>query len=65
LPFLDYLIQAQHTCFDNRLSDVMPLEGLIPSDSCFYDDTILKAVAIYAKDLSYTDNFSLKAELHM
>ena len=47
LPFLDYLTQALHTYFDNRLSEVIPLEGLIPSNSCIYDDdTILKATAI-------------------
>jgi hypothetical protein len=31
LPFLDYLIQSMDTRFDNRLSSIIPLEGLIPS----------------------------------
>jgi len=35
LPFLDYIIQAMHTRFDDRLSEVMPLEGLIPSNFSF------------------------------
>lgn len=66
LPFFDYIIQALHTRFDDTLSNVIPLEGLIPSKSCYYDDdTILKPAAIYAKDLSFTDNFSLRAELRM
>jgi hypothetical protein len=38
LLFLDYIIQALHTRFDDRLSDVMPLEGLIPSNFSLYDD---------------------------
>ncbi|KAL4126535.1 hypothetical protein QTP88_010756 [Uroleucon formosanum] len=66
LPFLDYIIQALHTRFDDRLSDVMPLEGLIPSNFSFYDDdSILKAAMIYEKDLTYTDSSCLRAELHM
>ncbi|KAL4154106.1 hypothetical protein QTP88_001939 [Uroleucon formosanum] len=66
LPFLDYIIQALHTRFDDRLSDVMPLEGLIPSNFSFYDDdSILKAAMIYDKDLTYTDSSCLRAELHM
>lgn len=66
LPFLDYIIQALHTRFDDRLSDVMPLEGLIPSNFSFYDDdSILKAAMIYDKDLKYSDSSCLRAELHM
>ncbi|KAE9522524.1 hypothetical protein AGLY_017071 [Aphis glycines] len=65
-PFLDYIIQALHTRFDDRLSDVMPLEGLIPSNFSFYDDiSILKADIIYDKDLTNTDSSCLRAELHM
>ncbi|XP_050064693.1 52 kDa repressor of the inhibitor of the protein kinase-like [Aphis gossypii] len=55
-----------HTRFDDRLSDVMPLEGLIPSNFSFYDDdSILKAAMIYDKDLKYSDSSCLRAELHM
>ncbi|XP_008181234.1 52 kDa repressor of the inhibitor of the protein kinase-like [Acyrthosiphon pisum] len=66
LPFLDYIIQALHARFDDRLSDVMPLEGLIPSNFNLYDDdSILKAAMIYDKDLTYNDSSCLRAELHM
>ncbi|KAL4104914.1 hypothetical protein QTP88_020190 [Uroleucon formosanum] len=66
LSFLDYIIQALHARFDGRLSDVIPLEGLIPSNFGFYDDdSILKAATIYDKDLTYSDSSCLKAELHM
>lgn len=39
-----YEIQVLRRRFDGRPSDVMSLEGLIPLNSCFYDDdTVLKA----------------------
>lgn len=66
LPFLDFIVQALHVRFDQRLSDIIPLEGLIPSNFSMYDDdTILKAADIYAKDLPGNDSSILKAELHI
>jgi len=65
-PFLDYLIQSMDTRFDNRLSSIIPLEGLIPSHFDEYDDrTILEAAKIYSNDLSNNMNSTLKAELSL
>jgi hypothetical protein len=36
IPFLGYLIESMDTRFNQRLIDVMPLEGLIPADLNIY-----------------------------
>ncbi|XP_060881672.1 zinc finger MYM-type protein 1-like [Metopolophium dirhodum] len=65
LPFLDFILQELDARFNQRLSDIIPLQGLIPSNFSMYDDeTILKA-SIYAQDLSTDDNSILKAELRI
>lgn len=67
IPFLDYLIQSMNTRFDNRLSSVMPLEGLIPAHFDMYDDkTILEAAKMYAQDLFiHNIEYTLRAELSL
>jgi len=66
LPFLDYLIQSMNTRFDNRLSSIIHLEGLIPSHFDKYDEgTILEAAKIYSNEISNHMNSTLKAELSL
>jgi len=66
LPFLDFILQELDAGFNQRLSDIIPLQGLISSNFSMNDDeTILKAASIYAQDLSTDDNSILKAELHI
>jgi len=66
LPFLDFILQESDARFNQRLSDIIPLQGLIPSNFSMYDDeTILKAASIYAQDLSTDDKSILKAELRI
>lgn len=66
LPFLDFILQELDARFNQRLSDIIPLQGLIPSNFSMYDDaTILKAASVYAQDLSTDDNSILKAELRI
>ncbi|KAL4092194.1 hypothetical protein QTP88_026736 [Uroleucon formosanum] len=66
LPFLDFILQELDARFNQRLSDIIPLQGFIPSNFSMYDDeTILKAASIYAQDLSTDDNSILKAELRI
>jgi hypothetical protein len=36
--YLDYLIESMDARFNQRLIDVMPLEGLIPANLNIYDD---------------------------
>lgn len=53
LPFLDFILQELHVRFNQRLSDIIPSQGLIPSNFSMWDDeTILKAASAYAQDLS-------------
>jgi hypothetical protein len=51
IPFLDYLIESMDARFNQRLIDVMPLEGLIPANLNMYDDKNIKAAKIYTQDL--------------
>lgn len=64
IPFLDYLIESMDTRFNQRLTDVMPLEGLIPANLNIYDDeNIIKAAKIYDQDLHDDTSSTLRAEL--
>jgi hypothetical protein len=63
IPFLDYLIELMDTRFNQRLIDVMPLEGLIPANLNMYnDENIVKAAKIYVQDL-HDDTSHLQSEL--
>jgi len=64
IPFLDYLIESMDTRFNQRLTDVMPLEGLIPANLNMYDDeNIIRAAKIYDQDLHDDTTSTLRAEL--
>jgi len=64
IPFLDYLIESMDTRFNQRLTDVMPLEGLIPANLNMYDDeNIIKNAKIYGQDLHDDTQSTLRAEL--
>lgn len=65
IPFLDSLISQLHSRFDERLKQVLPLQGLIPCNLHLYnDDLILSAASTYENDLPHAIS-SLSAELHM
>jgi hypothetical protein len=50
--------------FNQRLIDVMPLEGLILSSLNMYDnEKIIKAAKIYAQDLHDDTSSTIRAEL--
>jgi hypothetical protein len=50
--------------FNQRLIDVMPLEGLIPANLNMYDDeNIIKAAKIYAQDLHDDTSSTIRADL--
>jgi hypothetical protein len=50
--------------FNQRLIDVMPLEGLIPANLNMYDDeNIIKAAKIYAQSLHDDTSSTIRAEL--
>jgi hypothetical protein len=46
IPFLDYLIESMDAHFNQKLIDVMPLEGLIPANLNMHDDENIKAAKI-------------------
>jgi len=53
LPFIDHLISELKLRFNEKLSEVMPLEGLIPTHIDKYDESnIIKAAMIYSEDWS-------------
>jgi hypothetical protein len=62
--YLDYLIESMDACFNQRLIDVMPLEGLIPANLNMYDDkNIIKAAKIYVQDLHDDTSSTIRADL--
>jgi hypothetical protein len=64
IPFLDYLIESMNARFNQKLIDVMTLEGLIPANLNMYDDeNIIKAAKIYAQDLRDDTSSTIRAEL--
>lgn len=64
IPFLDNLINQLHFRFDKRLQQIMPLEGLIPTNFGHYDDeSILAAASIYENDFPVSMMSCLKAEI--
>jgi hypothetical protein len=61
---LDYLIELMDARFNQRLIDVMPLEGLIPANLNMYDDkNIIKAAKIYVQDLHDDTSSIIRADL--
>ncbi|XP_060863640.1 zinc finger MYM-type protein 1-like [Metopolophium dirhodum] len=64
IPFLDNLINQLHVRFDKRLQQIMPLEGLIPTNFRQYDDaSILVAASVYENDFPVSMMSCLKAEI--
>jgi hypothetical protein len=62
--YLDYLIESMDIRFNQRLIDVMPLEGLIPANLNMYDDkNIIKAAKIYVQDLHDDTSSTIRADL--
>ena len=62
--YLDYLIESMDARFNQRLIDVMPLEGLIPANLNMYDDkNIIKAAKIYVQDLHDDTSSTIRADL--
>jgi hypothetical protein len=62
--YLDYLIESMDVRFNQRLIDVMPLEGLIPANLNMYDDkNIIKAAKIYVQDLHDDTSSTIRADL--
>jgi len=66
ISFLDQIICEWRTQFDQKLREIIPLKGLIPSHFNKYDTkTILEAAKIYENDLPLNAVFTFKAELCM
>jgi hypothetical protein len=62
--YLDYLIESMDARFNQRLIDVMLLDGLIPANLNMYDDeNIIKAAKIYAQDLHDDTSSTIRANL--
>jgi hypothetical protein len=61
--YLDYLIESMDARFNQRLIDVMPLEGLIPANLNMYDDKNIKATKIYVQDLHDDTSSTIRADL--
>jgi hypothetical protein len=62
--YLDYLIESMDARFNQRLIDVMPLEGLIPVNLNMYDDkNIIKPTKIYVQDLHDDTSSTIRADL--
>jgi hypothetical protein len=63
--YLDYLIESMDARFNQRLIDVMPLEGLILANlMCMHDDkNIIKAAKIYVQDLHDDISYTIRADL--
>jgi hypothetical protein len=62
--YLDYLIESMDARFNQRLSDVMPLEGFIPANLNMYDDkNIIKTAKIYVQDLHDDTSSTIRANL--
>ena len=64
IPYLDHVILEMTKRFDERLSTVMPLLGICPSQLGKYsDEAIIQAASFYQKDLPATSDLELKSEL--
>jgi hypothetical protein len=62
--YIDYLIESMDARFNQRLIDVMPIEGLIPANLNMYDDkNIIKAAKIYVQDLYNNTSSTIRAYL--
>jgi hypothetical protein len=62
--YLEYLIESMDARFNQRLIDVMPLEGLIPANLNMYDDkNIIKAAKTYVQDLHDDTSSTIRADL--
>jgi hypothetical protein len=64
--YLDYLIESMDARFNQKLIDVMPLEGLIPVNLNMYDDkNIIKAakIRVYVQDLHVDTSSTIRADL--
>jgi hypothetical protein len=62
--YLDYLIESMDARFNQRLIDVMSLEGIIPANLNMYDDkNIIKAAKIYVQDLHDDTSSTIRADL--
>jgi hypothetical protein len=62
--YLGYLIESMDTRLNQRLIDVMPLEGLIPANLNMYDDkNIIKPAKIYVQDLYDDTSSTIRADL--
>jgi hypothetical protein len=62
--YIDYLIESMVARFNQRLIDVMPLEGLIPANLNMYDDkNIIRAAKIYVQDLNDDTSSTIRADL--
>lgn len=65
IPFLDHFIEELKSRFNDRLTEVIPLEGLIPAKSSKYNiGEIVKAAMFYESDLNVSEN-QLQAEITM
>ena len=64
IPYLDHIILEMTKRFDERLSTVMPLLGIIPSQLGKYsDEEIIRAASFYETDLPATSDLEMKSEL--
>jgi hypothetical protein len=63
IVYLDYLIESMDARFNQRLIDVMSLEGLIPTNLNMYDDENIKAAKIYAQDFHDDTSSTIRAGL--
>ena len=65
LPFLDHMITELHARFDEKLRNLAPLQGLIPTKlSQYTDQQIIEAAKIYSSDLNvFSLEETLSAEL--
>lgn len=65
IPFLDHIIHELDSRFNEKFSNIIALEGLIPANINFYDTkSILESVKLYCEDIEGSD-LELKAEIHL
>jgi hypothetical protein len=61
---VSWLFNRINARFNQRLFDVMPLEGLIPTNLNMFDDkNIIKAAKIYVQDLHDDSSSTIRANL--
>jgi hypothetical protein len=61
--YLDYLIESMDARFNQRLIDVMPLEGLILANLNMYDDLNLEIFTYFSNILVTVELYGLRVSI--